>query len=170
VNYILKGLLEQAKEDADNPPQDIGATNKSLSRALEIYLSYKSTNKWPGEKEPEEPERKGTELTGQIFKKAEKQRIVHAAVLVPGEPDLDSDIGEKILTAEEIENVAHKWMAEYGNIDYMHGLNNVAKPVETFILPAEMEVEAYGTKMTLPKGTWILAAKADRIFHYGNTE
>lgn len=101
----------------------------------------------------------GAELTGPIFKQDEKQRIVYAAVLVPGEPDYDYSKGEKILTPEEIEYVAHKWMEDYGNIDYMHGMNNVAKPVETFILPQELEVELEGKKTILPKGSWILAAK-----------
>jgi len=145
IAYILKCLLEEAKTNI---------TEKGMNQALKVYLYYNSNKEWPDEKKTE-----GTELTGPIFKKKEKQRIVYAAVLVPGEPDLDADIGEKILTAEEIENVAHKWMEEYGNIDYMHGLNNVAKPVETFILPMDWEVEAYGEKVLLPKGTWVLAAK-----------
>ena len=148
IVYILKSLLEVAKDKV---------SEKGMNEALRIYLHYIANQKWPGEKEEET--RKGTELTGPIFKKVEKQRIVYAAVLVPGEPDLDADKGEKILTAEEIEMVAHKWMEEYGNIDYMHGLNNVAKPIETFILPMDWEVEAFGEKMLLPKGTWILAAK-----------
>ena len=148
IVYILKSLLEVAKDNV---------TEKKVNEALKVYLYYIANQKWPEEKEEET--RKGTELTGPIFKKVEKQRIVYAAVLVPGEPDLDADIGEKILTAEEIEGVAHKWMEEYGNIDYMHGLNNVAKPVETFILPMDWEVEAFGEKMLLPKGTWVLAAK-----------
>jgi len=145
VAYILKSLLDEAKANI---------TEKGMNEALKVYLYYNVNKKWPGEEK-----KQGTELTGPIFKKVEKQRIVYAAVLVPGEPDLDEDIGEKILTAEEIEGVAHKWMEEYGNIDYMHGLNNVAKPVETFILPMAWEVEAFGEKMLLPKGTWVLAAK-----------
>ncbi len=99
------------------------------------------------------------ELTGPIFKADEKQRIVYAAVLVPGEPDHDFDKGEKILSAEEIEQVAHKWLEDYGNIDYMHGLNNVAKPVESYILPMDMEITLEGKKSLLPKGSWILAGK-----------
>jgi hypothetical protein len=99
------------------------------------------------------------ELTGPIFKADEKQRIVYAAVLVPGEPDHDFEKGEKLLTAEEIEQVAHKWMEDYGNIDYMHGMNNVAKPVESFILPFEWEVTIGTEKTKLPEGTWILAGK-----------
>ena len=151
VSYIQKRLIE---EDIKSP---VSKDKKEITEALKTYLYYKAEGEWPAEKNREE--RKGTELTGPIFKKEEKQRIVYAAVLIPGEPDLDADKGEKILTAEEVEEVAHKWMLEYGNIDYMHGLNNVAKPVETFILPIEWEVEAFGEKMLLPKGTWVLAAK-----------
>ena len=150
VAYILKSLLESAKSHV---------TDKGTNKALGVYLYYQKEKKWPEEEEREKEAEKGTELTGPIFKTVEKKRIVYAAVLVPGEPDLDAEEGEKILTAEEIEEVAHKWMEEYGNIDYMHGLNNVAKPIETFILPMEWEVEAYGKKMSLPKGTWVLAAK-----------
>lgn len=149
VSYIQKRLIDE--DIATSITKD-----KEKTRALITYLYYQAEEKWPAEKEREP---KGAELSGPIFKKVEKKRIVYAAVLVPGEPDLDADKGEKILTEEEIEEVAHKWMEEYGNIDYMHGLNNVAKPVETFILPMEWEVEAYGEKMILPKGTWILAAK-----------
>jgi len=150
IAYILKSLLDVAKENI---------AEKGVNEALNIFLHYKANEKWPGQKEKDQETKKGTELTGPIFKAVEKQRLVYAAVLVPGEPDLDADIGEKLLTAEEIEKVAHKWMEEYGNIDYMHGLNNVAKPVETFILPMDWEVEAFGEKMLLPKGTWVLAAK-----------
>ena len=151
LSYIQKKLID---EDIKTTTKD----KKEISEALKTYLYYKAEGMWPAEK-AQEDKPKGAELSGPIFKKAEKQRIVYAAVLVPGEADLDADKGEKILTKEEVEQVAHKWMEEYGNIDYMHGLNNVAKPVETFLLPMEWEVEAYGKKMLLPEGTWVLAAK-----------
>ena len=149
VSYIQKRLIDE----------DITTTTKDQekTKALTTYLYYKAEGEFPAEKGRRDEG--SPELTGPIIKTVKKQRIVYSAVLVPGEPDLDADKGEKILTAEEIEEVAHKWMEEYGNIDYMHGLNNVAKPVETFILPIEWEVEAYGEKMLLPVGTWILAAK-----------
>lgn len=99
------------------------------------------------------------ELTGPIFKADKKQRIVYAAVLVPGEPDHDFEKGEKILSAEEIEHVAHKWLEDYGNIDYMHGMNNVAKPVESYLLPMELDVTIAGEKTKLPKGAWVMAGK-----------
>ena len=123
--------------------------------ALCAWLHFQAEGKWPGEKRAS----KGAELTGPIVLKDNVQKIVFAAVLVPGEPDYDFDKGEKILTREEIERVAHKWLEDYGNIDYMHGLNNVAVPIETYLLPMEWEVEAYGKKMKLPTGTWIMGAK-----------
>jgi len=126
--------------------------------ALCAWLHYQAEGKWPGEKRAS----KGAELTGPIVLKDNVQKIVFAAVLVPGEPDYDFDKGEKILTREEVERVAHKWMEDYGNIDYMHGLNNVAVPIETYLLPMEWEVEAYGKKMLLPEGTWVMGAKVKK--------
>jgi hypothetical protein len=124
------------------------------------WLHHEAEGTWPGEKAREKRiSKSGCELTGPIVKKNNLQRIVYAAVLVPGEPDYDYDKGEKILTVEEIERVAHKWMLDYMNIDIMHSLNNVAKPVETFLLPMEWNVEAYGQKLKLPIGTWVMASK-----------
>jgi hypothetical protein len=129
--------------------------------ALCAWMHHEAEGTWPGEKAREEmiTKGKGCELTGPIVMKNEAQRIVYAAVLVPGEPDYDYDKGEKILTIEEIERVAHKWMLDYQNIDVNHSLNNVAQPVETFCLPMEWNVEAYGKKFKLPIGTWVMASK-----------
>lgn len=129
--------------------------------ALCAWLHFQAEGKWPGEKARGEriSKSKGCELTGPIVKKDDKQRIVYAAVLVPGEADYDYDKGEKILTEEEVERVAHDWMLNYGNIDVMHSMNNIAKPVETFLLPMEWNIEAFGNKMTLPVGSWIMASK-----------
>jgi len=100
-----------------------------------------------------------TELTGPIVRKDSAKRIAYAAVLVPGEPDTDYPAGEKILTRDEVERVAHEWLASYRNVDIQHTLNNVAVPVESYILPMEMTVSHYDRVFTLPAGTWILASK-----------
>jgi hypothetical protein len=97
----------------------------------------------------------GAEISGPIVRKDEAQRIVYAPVLVPGEPDSD----DEIITAEKIEQVAHGFMESYRNIDLMHTLNNVGFPVESYLLPTAMKVEAFGEPMILPVGTWILASK-----------
>ena len=95
------------------------------------------------------------ELTGPIVMKNAEKRIVYAAVLVPGEPDHD---GESV-TKEKIEEAAHGWMESYRNVDVDHTLNNVAAPVESYILPNDMNVSLGGKESVLPAGTWILASK-----------
>lgn len=102
------------------------------------------------------------ELTGLIIsqKEASDERIAYAAVLVPGEPDHDFEIGEKILTEEEIERVANGWLENYKNIDLQHQLNNCAVPVQSYTTYSERVVKtANGDEYTLPKGTWILGCK-----------
>ena len=95
------------------------------------------------------------ELTGPIVMKNASKRIAYAAVLVPGEADSD---GETV-TKEKIEQAAHEWMQSYRNVDLQHTLNNVAVPVESYVLPMEMEVDMQGVKTILPAGTWVLASK-----------
>lgn len=95
------------------------------------------------------------ELTGPIVMKNASKRIAYAAVLVPGEVDSD---GETV-TKEKIEQAAHEWMQSYRNVDLQHTLNNVAVPVESYVLPTEMEVDMAGVKTILPEGTWVLASK-----------
>lgn len=106
---------------------------------------------------------KGAELTGPIVMKDDAEQVAFAAVLVPGEPDRDFQRGEKILTKEEVERVANQWLADYGNIDLLHSLNNVATPVQSYTTYSEREVEdiTTGEKMVLPEGTWILGSKLD---------
>jgi hypothetical protein len=123
--------------------------------ALYAWLFYEAEGIWHTIKSSE----KGAELTGPIVFKNDEQRIVFAPVLVPGEPDYDYDKGEMILTKDEVQRIAWNWMEDYANIDVMHGLNNVAVPVESYLLPVEWTVTAYGKSMTLPVGTWIMAGK-----------
>lgn len=80
---------------------------------------------------------------------------------MPGEPDLDHDIGEKILTEEEIEYAAHEFMKSYRNIDLMHTFKRIGTPVESYILPTNLNVTLKGKKTILPRGTWIVAAYID---------
>lgn len=101
------------------------------------------------------------ELTGPIVFKSTPERIAFAAVLVPGEPDLDAGMGEKILTVEEVERVANQWLADYGNIDLLHSLNNVAVPVQSYTTYSERTVDVGGETLTLPQGTWILGSRLD---------
>jgi hypothetical protein len=98
-----------------------------------------------------------TELTGPIVWKNAAKRLAFGAVLVPGEPDSDGDI----LTAEKIADVAHDWLADYGNIDLQHSLNNVAEPVESYVTTEDMTVTVKSEEVTLPAGSWILGSRVN---------
>lgn len=88
------------------------------------------------------------------------EKLVYSAVAIPGEPDYDGEI----LTPEEIQYAAHKFMSDYRIIDPEHvcALTDhcirVGEPVESTILPKGITVKSiHGQKeMYLPKGTWIL--------------
>jgi len=97
----------------------------------------------------------GAELTGPIVRKDSAKQVAYAAVLVPGEPDSDGDV----LSEEKIEDVAHRFMERYGNIDKQHTLVNVdAAVVESYITPQDQVVRfADEENVILPKGSWIMA-------------
>jgi Putative phage serine protease XkdF len=92
------------------------------------------------------------ELTAPVTHKNEEKRIVFGPVLVPDEPDSDGDV----VTAEKIEEVAHKFLEQYGNIDLQHTLNNVGKVVESYILPFDWEIN---DELTVPKGSWMMGVR-----------
>ncbi|OQP10640.1 MULTISPECIES: XkdF-like putative serine protease domain-containing protein [Geobacillus] len=91
------------------------------------------------------------ELTAPVTYKNEEKRIVFGPVLVPNEPDSDGDM----VSAEKIEEVAHKFLEQYGNIDLQHTLNNVGKVVESYILPFDWEIN----ELTIPKGSWMMGVR-----------
>jgi hypothetical protein len=92
------------------------------------------------------------ELTAPVVFKNEEKRIVYGPVLIPDEPDSDNDV----VSAEKIEEVAHKFVEQYGNIDLQHSLNNVGKLVESYILPFDWEIDE---NTVIPKGSWIMGVR-----------
>lgn len=91
------------------------------------------------------------ELTAPIVEKDVKKRVVIGPVLIPDEKDSDGDV----VKAEKIEEVAHRFAEEYGNIDVMHTLENVGKMVETYLTPVEL---TFG-EVVVPKGSWMLGVR-----------
>ena len=85
-------------------------------------------------------------------------RLVFSAVAVPNEPDWDGEI----LTKEEIQYAAHKYMKDYRVVDPDHTCAlgeciTVGDPVESYILNDDIVVKAYdGSTIDLPSGTWII--------------
>jgi hypothetical protein len=96
------------------------------------------------------------ELTAPVVAKNDEKRIAFGPVLIPDEPDTDGDV----VSAEKIEEVAHKFAEQYGNIDVMHTLNNVGKMVETYLSPVEMTYKQQdGSEVVVPKGSWMLGVR-----------
>jgi len=94
----------------------------------------------------------GPELSAPIVMKNEEKRIVYGPVLVPGEPDHD---GESV-TSEKIEEVAHEFMKSFGNIDVQHTLKSVAVPVESYLMPIDVELPGLNGLVAVPKGSWMM--------------
>ena len=112
------------------------------------WLHYEVTGEFPGEKEIKKIKKSRSLFSAAIAFKDDEKRIAYGAVLVPNEPDYDGDI----VSPEAIEFAAHEFLKSYGNIDVSHSLNNVGVPVESYLLPQDMEVEG----VALPKGTWVI--------------
>lgn len=86
-----------------------------------------------------------------ILKVDEYRRLVSGPVLVPGEPDVDGDV----VTPEQVEEVAHRFLEDYQNVDIMHRFRNVARPVESYILDEPRRING----VDLPRGTWMMTSK-----------
>lgn len=91
------------------------------------------------------------ELTAPVVQKNNEKRIVYGPVLIPNEPDHDGDR----IRPEKIEQVAHMFSEQYGNVDLQHSLNNVGKMVESYIAPTDLD---FG-EVTVPKGSWMMGVR-----------
>jgi DNA-directed RNA polymerase subunit RPC12/RpoP len=90
--------------------------------------------------------------TLEIVKFDKQKKLVYGVFLVPEKADHDGDV----ISAEDIEKVAHRFMADYRNIDEMHKDIIEADIVESAIAWAD-DMDFHGK--TLTKGTWFGAVK-----------
>lgn len=93
-----------------------------------------------------------SELTAPIVFKNDEKRIVQGPVLIPNEEDTDGDVVSK----EKIEEVAHQFVEDYGNIDIQHSTQNVGKMVESYVTPVELKGQ---DGEVIPKGSWMLGVR-----------
>lgn len=89
-----------------------------------------------------------------VSKNTERQ-IVTAPVLIPNREDRGGDVVSK----DNIEEVAHEFMADYQNVDLMHSFKNVGVPVESWITPTDLSYEMGGESKEVPEGSWMLTVK-----------
>jgi len=87
--------------------------------------------------------------TSKLVKSA--KQLVYCVVAEPEVEDLQGDI----LSADEIEKMAHGYMLDHRVIFDSHTAPAAAAPVESFIAPVDMEVEGEQIK----KGSWVLTIK-----------
>jgi len=84
--------------------------------------------------------------------KNDAQQIVYGVVL---EPNLEDSQGD-IITPEEIEKAAHRYLVESRKQDVQHSTNPAAVyPVESYVAPHDMLLHGQLVK----KGAWVLACK-----------
>ena len=114
----------------------------NAQKATEWYESHKSIKAQP------EGQAK------RFFKVNEEKRIVYGVALLPWEIDLQGDI----MTAEEVEKTAHKFVESFQNIGEMHEISGVGTLLESYIAPANFIMNG----VEVVKGSWILVTRADK--------
>lgn len=83
-----------------------------------------------------------------------EQRLVYGEVLIPDIEDSQGDV----ISAEEIEKTAHRFLAEYQQLGFMHQgtlEKGAARIVESYVAPVDFELNGHVVK----KGSWVLVTK-----------
>lgn len=90
---------------------------------------------------------------GEIIQKDADKQIVTGPVLIPGKPDRQGDI----VSTDNIEKVAHDYLATHRLVDEMH--DNVDRAehsvVESFVAPQPIELGGEQIR----KGSWIVSVQ-----------
>lgn len=159
ADITLKGIesiIDSWKKWAGGHPGDFSSCVDTLSgkpgitepEALCAWLEHEARGKWPAEK--------SAELGGPLAIKSASKHIVVGPVLVPGEPDHEGEV----LSAEKIEEVAHRFMEDFRYIDLSHTLKQVGVPVSSHLLDEDKAFALPdGSTLSLPKGTWMLGVR-----------
>jgi len=85
--------------------------------------------------------------------KTQEERFVYGIVLEPETVDAQNDIYSK----EEIRNVCHKFMEEFGGVGLMHRyiVSGKVKILENYVAPCDLTID--GTR--IKAGTWLMAVR-----------
>lgn len=89
-----------------------------------------------------------------LVNKEDEKQLVYGVVYEPNVPDAHNDM----MDAEEIEKAAHRFLADYRNIDKQHDFQSgYGEVVESYIAPQDFEIGGEVIK----KGSWVLVTKAN---------
>jgi hypothetical protein len=88
-----------------------------------------------------------------ITKADDEQQLVYGVVYEPEVEDAHGDL----MTADEIEKAAHKFLKDFRNIDTQHDFESGAgELVESYIAPVDMDFDGE----IITKGSWVIVTKA----------
>jgi hypothetical protein len=88
------------------------------------------------------------EVNATILKSDDDKRLVTGVVLEPMYMDLEADI----MTNEEVEGAAHRFLKDHRVIGFRHKTKAIATVVESYIAPIDFELNGQMVK----KGSWII--------------
>jgi len=117
-----------------------------------------------------------TDINKTIFTiKEDTKRLVTGPVAIPNCADCDFASGEKILTPDEIEAMAHEYNTKSRMADQMHVYGRtgetIGETVENWTLKEQETVtNINGKTVTLPKGTWMATVKVTDDKTWSNIE
>jgi hypothetical protein len=143
-DVVLKGMPQSYRQG--NPDVRCGTCNQS-----EVGYCIKYDTSISNEYVCDNYEARGEEGVSQVLdivKTDKTKQVVYGVFLWPDKADHDGDI----ISAEDIEKVAHDFLVEYRDIDEMHEKQTLdAEIVESFIAWDD-NIQYYGK--TLKKGAW----------------
>ncbi len=107
--------------------------------------------------------------------KQDTKQLVTGPVAIPNCPDCDFAAGEKLLTPDEIEAMAHEYNTKSRMADEMHvyGRNGetIGETVENWTLKESTTLtNINGKTVTLPQGTWMATVKVTDPTTWDNIE
>jgi len=107
--------------------------------------------------------------------KEDKKQLVTGPVAIPNCPDCDFAAGEKVLTPDEIEGMAHEYNVKSRMADQMHVYGRtgetIGETVENWTLKeAETVTNINGDTVVLPRGTWMATVKVTDPTTWSNIE
>lgn len=135
------------KEDVAHDPEELDALGAALESFAEKFMGFLGEEK-------EEKVRKSHSVP--IAKLDKKKQIAYCVVLTPDEIDAQGDY----MTADDIEEAAHKYLADYRVIGSNHEKPVDAIPVESYIAPCDIEWDGgpYGPQL-VKQGSWVVGIK-----------
>lgn len=161
---VKKGIAKNTitKQDGDAGDESARSLVARLASALQALITGAGTEHGYAEATVhhfDEEEDMSFRFRVSIAKADDEKQIVYGIVL---EPEVE-DAQEDVVSADEIEKAAHRFLAEYTLGQAELGLEHVlkmrrgaARIVETFLAPVDFEMRL-GEKVTkVKKGSWVM--------------